>query len=200
MGSIFRLLLGVPLAVIVVGGLFLLMYGLIKVDEIQLEEERDPVQIQIGRQIEDAQLVNQKRFERPALDQPPPPPPAIDRANFEPTVDGVAAAAPDFGTDVDIGSAFNPDREAQPLVRVPPSGFERCFDSNTVQESVSLEFNVTPTGQVVNVEVIDSTDSCYNRYAVRSAEKWKYQPKIVDGEPQWRYGVRTVIRFQAAAE
>ncbi|MEM1379203.1 MAG: TonB family protein [Pseudomonadota bacterium] len=196
MGGIIRAIIGLPVAGVVVVGLFLLMWLQIRPGEIELEDDRDPVNINIGRQIEDSAVRNERRFERPKLDAPPPPPPAIERQNFEPQVDGVRAAAPDFGTDVDIGSGFNPDRDAQPLVRVNPSGFERCIDRDEGEERVSLEFDVDPAGNVVNVEVINSTDRCYNRYAVRAAERWKYQPKIVDGEAVPRRGVRTVIVFQ----
>ncbi len=195
MGGIVRTVLGVPAAAVIVLGLFLVMWAQIKPGELGLEEDRAPVQVNITRQIQDSELVNQRRFERPKLDAPPPPPPAIERQNFEPAVDGVNAAAPDFGADVDIGSGFNPDRDAQPLVRVNPTGFERCIDSDVGQERVSLEFDVDPAGNVINVQVIDSTDRCYDRYAVRAAERWKYQPKVVKGEAVPRRGVRTVIVF-----
>ena len=200
MGGIVRAIIGLPVAGVVVVALFLVMWLQIRPGEIELEEGREPVNINITRQIEDSAVRNERRFERPKLDAPPPPPPAIERQNFEPQVDGVRAAAPDFGTDVDIGSGFNPDRDAQPLVRVNPSGFERCIDTDTGEERVSLEFDVDPAGNVINVEVIDSTDRCYNRYAVRAAERWKYQPKIVDGEAVPRFGVRTVIVFAIQAE
>ena len=36
--------------------------------------------------------------------------------------------------------------------------------------------------------------------ATRAAERWKYNPKIVDGEAQPRFGVRTVIEFQIGSE
>lgn len=195
MGGIIRAIVGLPVAGVVVGFLFLVMWLQIRPGEIELEEGREPVNINITRQIEDSAVRNERRFERPKLDAPPPPPPAIERQNFEPQVDGVRAAAPDFGTDVDIGSGFNPDRDAQPLVRVNPSGWERCIDGDDTQR-VSLEFDVDPAGNVINVEVIDTSDRCYNRYAVRAAERWKYQPKIVDGEAVPRFGVRTVIVFQ----
>ena len=199
MGAIVRLLIGIPAAILVVGSLFLLMFYLIS-SELVVDEKKDPVKIELGQQIEDSEIVDQRKFERPQLDAPPPPPPAITRANFQPTVDGVQARAPSFDAEVDIGTAFNPDRDAQPLVRVPPQGFERCIGNKASVETVSLQFDVTPQGQVTNVEVVDSTDSCYNRYAIRSAEKWKYQPKIVDGEQAWRRGVRTSIRFEVGAE
>ncbi len=200
MGAIIRLVLGIPAAAVVVVGLFLLMWSQIRPGEVELEEDREPINIQITNQLEDSELVNQRRFERPKLDAPPPPPPAIERQNFEPQVDGVRAAAPDFGADVDISSGFNPDRDAQPLVRVSPSGFERCIDDEVGEERVRLQFDVTPEGNVVNVEVLDSTDRCYDRYAVRAAQRWKYQPKIVDGEAQPRRGVQTTIVFSIGAE
>ena len=200
MGSILRLLIGIPAAVIVVGALFLVMWGLIRDTEVDLGDEKDPVNISINQKLQDTEVVDQRKFERPQLDDVPPPPPAIDRANFEPSVEGVQAKAPSFEADVDVSSGFNPDRDAQPLVRVPPSGFERCIGNKAGTETVSLEFDVTPDGRVTNVSVVDTTDSCYNRYAVRAAEKWKYNPKIVEGEQAWRRGVRTNITFQVAAE
>lgn len=200
MGAIIRLVLGVPLAAVVVVGLFLLMWSQIRPGELNLEEDREPISISITNQLEDSELVNQRRFERPKLDAPPPPPPAIERQNFEPQVDGVRATAPNFGADVDINSGFNPDRDAQPLVRVNPTGFERCIDDEEGEERVRLQFDVTPEGNVVNVEVLDSTDRCYDRYAVRAAERWKYQPKIVDGEAQPRRGVQTTIVFSIGGE
>ena len=200
MGSILRLLLGIPAAVIVVGALFLVMWSLIASNEVDLGEEKDPVNISITQKLQDTEVVDQRKFERPQLDDVPPPPPAIDRANFEPSVEGVKAKAPSFEADVDVSTGFNPDRDAQPLVRVNPSGFERCIGDRAATETVSLQFDVTPDGRVTNVEVVDTTDSCYNRYAVRAAEKWKYNPKIVDGEQAWRRGVRTNITFQVGSE
>ena len=199
MGSILRIIIGIPVAAIVVGALFLVMAGLIRQD-LNLGETKEVERIEIGQQIQDRELTDTRRFERPTLDEPPPPPPAIQRQNFQPSVEGVQAAPPSFDAQTDIGTAFNPDRDAQPLVRVPPQGFERCIGSKAATEVVTLEFDVTPAGQVTNVQVVNSTDSCYNRYAVRSAEKWKYQPKIVDGEQAWRRGVRTSIKFQVGAE
>lgn len=199
MGSILRSIIGIPVAAFIVVGLFLIMYNLVKPPEERTEESTTPPSIQIGRKIDDSEVVNQKRFERPALDQPPPPPPAINQQTFKPSVDGVQAATPTFDANVDIGSAFNPDRDAQPIVRIPPSegDFVRCIRSDEAKtERVSLEFDVTPDGQVTNVRVLDSTDRCYERSAIRAAQRWKYRPKVVDGKNEPRFGVRTVIRYE----
>ena len=200
MGSILRLLIGIPAAVIVVGALFLVMWGLIADSDVEVGEERDPVNISINQKLQDTELVDTRKFEKPVLDDVPPPPPAIDRANFEPTVEGVQAKAPSFEASTEIGSAFNPDREAQPLVRIPPEYPQRCASRHRQRESVVLQFDVTPAGQVTNVQVVNSTEGCFDRNAIRSAERWKYQPKIVDGEASWRRGVQTVIQFDPPAE
>lgn len=196
MGSLIRSILGIPFAGVIVVFLFLLMFGLIRVEEVGPPESKDPVNINIGRQIDDSEVTNQKRFERPQLDQPPPPPPAINQANFRPTVDAVPAATPSFEANVELGSAFNPDRDAQPLVRLEPSNWERCIDSDNFVERVTVEFDVTPEGQTTNINIVASSDSCLNRAARRAVQRWKYQPKIVDGKPEPRFKVRTQFTFQ----
>lgn len=203
MASIFRSVLMFPIAGVIVVALFLLMWGLIFTDELPPPPESDQVDINFSRQLQDSEVRNQKVFERPALDDPPPPPPAVNQQTFQPVVEGVQAVAPEFDTSLDLGSGFNPDRDAQPLVRIPPQArdFERCIRSDDLRtERVLLEFDVNPQGQVVNVEVVDSTDTCYERAARRAAERWKYQPKVVEGQAQPRIGVRTVIEFQVGGE
>lgn len=198
MGSIVRLVIGIPLAAIVTGLLFLFMSAMIR-QELKLADAEDAVQINITAQIDDTQLNNaQKDFNRPTLDAPPPPPPAVNDPSNRPALDGVRAEIPTIDANLNIGSGFNPDRDAQPLVRIPPQFPDRCQGRAGAEERVSLRFDVTPDGQTTNIEVVDSTNSCFNRAASRSVERWKYQPKIVDNEAQPRRGVQTVIVFQLA--
>ncbi|PQA85833.1 energy transducer TonB [Hyphococcus luteus] len=196
MGSFVRLILGVPGAVIVTGGLFLFMAGMIRSD-LRLEEEKSAVSINITQQLDDSDINNANReFKRPTLDAPPPPPPAVNDPSNRPALDGVSAQIPEINADLNIGSGFNPDRDAQPLVRIPPQYPERCMSRAAASESVLVQFDVTPDGQTTNIEAVDSTNSCLNRAAIRSVERWKYQPKIVDNTAEWRRGVQTVITFE----
>lgn len=200
MGSALRLIIGVPVAAIVTFGLFLFMAAMIRQDP-RLNDAEDAVNISITAQIEDTDLSNaRKEFKRPTLDAPPPPPPAVNDPSNRPALDGVAAAIPEINANLNIGTGFNPDRDAQPLVRIPPQFPDRCQSRASAEERIYLQFDVTPDGQTTNIEAIDSTNSCFNRSAIRSVERWKYQPKIVDNEPQWRRGVQTVIIFQLAEE
>ncbi len=200
MGSAVRLFIGIPVAALVTGLLFLFMSAMIR-QQVRLDEEQAAVNISITAQLQDSDLTSiNKEFKRPTLDAPPPPPPAVNDPSNRPALDGVAAAIPEINADLNIGSGFNPDRDAQPLVRIPPQFPDRCQGRADTEERVSLRFDVTPDGQTTNIEVIDSTNSCFNRAAARSVERWKYQPKIVDNEAQPRRGVQTVIVFQLAEE
>jgi len=198
MGSIVRLFFGAPLAILVTAALFLLMAGLIFSDIVKVDEDSDTISINLSRKITDSSANRSAdEFDRPKLDAPPPPPPAINNTDFKPELGAVAVAAPSFDAKVDLGTGFNPDRDAQPLVRIPPDFPDRCKSDKVGQvETVIVEFDVTPDGQVVNVKVISSTNTCLNRNSIRAAQRWKYQPKIVDGEAKPRYGVRTKFSYR----
>ncbi len=197
MNSLIRLFAGVPGAVIVTSLLFMLLATVISTRQnVQLTEDRS-VEINVTRQIEDSADRRMEDFQRPVLDQPPPPPPTVTDPSFRPSVSMQMGALPDMsGVDIDIGTGFNPDRDAQPLVRIPPQYPQRCMARARDVETVVLEFDVSPEGTVINPEVIDSTNSCFERAAIRAVQRWRYNPKIVDNVEQPRFGVRTAIDFE----
>jgi protein TonB len=199
MGALARFIFSLPSAVLVTALLFLAMAYLIK-QTAKLDEEKDAPNIDITAQLQDSDLRSNKEFKRPTLDTPPPPPPATNDPSNRPALGGVRASIPTIDANLKIGSGFNPDRDAQPLVRIPPQYPERCQSRAGTEERVLLEFDVTPDGTTTNIKVVDSTNSCFNREASRSVERWKYQPKIVDQEPQWRRGVQTTVVFQLEEE
>jgi protein TonB len=199
MGSLGRLIFGIPGAAIVTAALFLAMAYLIR-QQAQLDEERDAISIEITAQLQDSDINANKEFKRPTLDTPPPPPPATNDPSNRPALDGVRAAIPQINANLNIGTGFNPDRDAQPLVRIPPQYPERCQTRAGDSESVLVEFDVTPEGTTTNIRVVESSNSCFNREAMRSVERWKYQPKIVENKAEWRRGVQTTITFELAPE
>ncbi len=196
MSNVIRLIVGVPGGIIVTVFLFLVLAAMISSrGNVQLDEDRS-VQINVTRQLQDTQTQQQQDFQRPVLDQPPPPPPTVTDPSFRPTQAVQMGELPDMSNvDLDMGTGFNPDRDAQPLVRIPPQYPQRCMTRADPVETVVLQFDVTPEGNVVNPEVIDSTNSCLNRAAIRAVQRWKYNPKIVDQVAQPRFGVRTAIDF-----
>ena len=198
MGSI-RLIIGFPIAAVVTVALFLLMRYLVLTDFQLPEETGDVAQFSITRQIEDEDVSrrNSERMQRPEkLEQPPPPPPPQQQKSASPDLRGAGGALPDFSQSLNLSGGFNPDRDAQPLVRIPPRYPERAL-SRGVEGWVLVQFNVTPEGEVVNAEIIDGEPKgMFDRSAIRAVENWKYQPKIVDGKPAPRFGVQTVFTFK----
>lgn len=196
MSNMIRLILGLPGALIVTALIFLVLATVVTTrQDVQLTEDRS-VQINVTRQLQDTADQRAEDFQRPVLDQPPPPPPTVNDPSFRPQPTAQIGALPDLSNvDVEIGVGFNPDRDAQPLVRIPPQYPQRCMARAEDSESVLVEFDVTPEGTVVNTRVIESSNSCFNRAAMRAVERWRYNPKIVDDTAQPRFGVRHVLEF-----
>jgi protein TonB len=199
MGSLARLFVGVPVAAVVTAVLFLFMAYMIR-QQAKLQEEQEAIKIDVTAQIQETDLSRTKQFKRPVLDTPPPPPPAVHDPSNRPAIGGVRAAIPTLDVNLRLGSGFNPDRDAQPLVRIPAIYPDRCKERARDREHVQVEFDVAPDGTTTNIKVVDSTNTCLNSAAVRSVEKWKYQPKIVDGQAQWRRGVATTVTFELLPE
>ena len=89
------------------------------------------------------------------------------------------------------------NRDAQPILRVPPQDFEGCIRSARGRNLVTvlLEFDVTEAGETTNIQVLESDDDCFDASAIGSVATWRYVPRIVDGAAAPRMGVRTSIRY-----
>ncbi len=71
--------------------------------------------------------------------------------------------------------------------------------SRGIEGYVVLEYTVTKLGTVLNPIVIEAEPATiFNKAAIRSALKYKYKPRVVDGVPQDVKGVRTRVTFKLA--
>ena len=70
MGSIARLIFGLPGAALMTALLFLIMSNMIRQD-VQLDEVREAMSIDITQQLKDTALNSSKQIQRPTLDTPP---------------------------------------------------------------------------------------------------------------------------------
>lgn len=109
----------------------------------------------------------------------------------------VSMSAPTMGTGMDIGGlGFGvSDGEYLPIVKVAPVYPARAAQRG-LEGYVIVEYTVTRTGATRDPVVIESTSSLFDRAAVESALKYKYKPRVIDGEPVEVPGVRTIIRFE----
>ena len=135
----------------------------------------------------------------------PPPPPDVDEpppSMPKPTLDsnvsvGMEIGLVDVDIDVDVsGTGYSSDGEYLPIVKVAPI-YPRRAQSRGIEGYVLLEFTVTTTGSVRDPSVIEAKPpGVFDRSAINAALKFKYKPKVVDGEPIEVAGVRNLITFQ----
>jgi protein TonB len=68
---------------------------------------------------------------------------------------------------------------------------------NGVEGWVKLVFSIDSSGQVKDVEVIDSQPKrTFDRAAKQALKKWKYKPQVIDGEAVIRQGLQVVLDFK----
>lgn len=90
------------------------------------------------------------------------------------------------------------DSEYHPLVKTAPI-YPALAASNGIEGYVVVEFTVTRSGSVKDVVVVQSSDDLFVEAAVQATYKFKYKPRIIDGEPIEVSGVRNRISFRVRA-
>ncbi|MEM7218895.1 MAG: energy transducer TonB [Pseudomonadota bacterium] len=196
-----RFVIGVLLGALATLGLFWLMQSLIANDMPNLKEGANIDITDIVRVEEDQELEIKKR--KP--DPPPPPdepPPDMPTPEFESSdvSQGVDIGAVDVNVDLNVGGTggFTQDGEYLPIVKVAPI-YPRRAQTRGIEGYVVLEFVVTKSGAVRDPVVIEAKPpGIFDRAAINAALKFKYKPKVVNGEPIEVPGVRNRITFELA--
>lgn len=202
MGNALRWLIGIPVAAVVTVGLFVLMTVLISA-EFEPEEKVETATFEINPKVEDIKVIEREtQIDQVKKVVTPPPPPQIERAQADKPTERIASlegAVPEFETpQIDRGDfkIAVSDRDAQPLVRIPPIMPTRAEKSGHCK----VRFDVSPEGQPFNVNATYCTSSVFERASIKSVEKWKYNPKVVDGRNVARSGVESQITFRLTDE
>ena len=202
MKTILRLIIGIPIAAIVTFGLFTLMQILIFTDANPLEDEREDLRFDINPEVEELNArTRDTSIDDVSRVDPPPPPPQIERAAADlPTesLSTIVGSIPDFDApQLNSGNvSFNvSDRNAQPLVRIPPQYPARAAERG-LEGSCNMRFDVTPDGTPTNVEAVSCTSATFSRASIRAVERWRYSPKVENGVPVARRGVETTIEYE----
>jgi len=202
MGSFIRWLMGIPAAALVVFGLFILMISLIS-SEFKPEEKSENATFELNPTVEDIETLERETvIDRVERVNTPPPPPQIERAQAEKPQERIASlegSVPDFEAPKIDRSDFKiavSDRDAQPLVRIPP-----VMPPNAEKSGhCTVSFDVSPDGQPFNVNATYCSSKVFRRATTKSVERWKYQPKIQDGVAVGRTGVVNKVTFRLVDE
>lgn len=217
-----RLLLGLLIAVIVNYGLFTLMQKMVSGDGVDTEVSNEIQVLDFVRVEKEEQPLETKKREVPKKPPPPekqPPPPAASAPQVDqpdvprPDLDAPQIDVPldlaggpqlgDFKADpapspspsvepVETSTQGSADNEVTPLVRIPPS-YPRSAQRRGIEGVVTVAFTITKNGTVKDPEVVDAEPAnIFNREALRAIKKWKFKPRVVDGQPQERRATQEI--------
>jgi len=196
--NLIRLIVGGLLALPVAGGLFFIMQYLIASADPQLDEEESFKLADIHMPERDIDVQRtEKKPDKP--EDPQEPPPDMDTPDVEMDVNAnVVNIAPQAKVQVDIGSGgmATGDGEYLPIVKVAPI-YPRRAQTRGISGYCIVEYTVTKTGSIRDPRAVDcDPEGVFERASVKAAEKFKYKPRVVDGEPIEVAGVQNKFTYE----
>ncbi len=197
----FRFGISILVAAAVTFGLVFLMQYLIATGKSALSEEGDRHFIDFVRVKKEEVVETKKRKPEkpPEPEAPPPSAPTPQFDNVDANMQVVNVAPASITTDEVMGvgglGLVPSDGDYLPIVKVAPIYPRRAL-SRGLEGHVIVEFTVTRTGTTRDVSVVESTSSLFEKAAMAAALKFKYKPRVVDGEAIEVPGVQNKITFK----
>ena len=175
----------IGLSVLVTLGLFFIMQFLVATGEMALQEGERFSPIDITMEDEEQSVQRKERAKPKKQEVRKPPPPARTQ---------LATNAPKSGPTVDFNTGFSNDmnigigtaaidRGAYPKFRVQQQ-YPRRAQERGIEGWVIVRFTITKTGGVRDAMVLESSSSLFERSALKAVSQYKYEPLVVNGEPQ----------------
>lgn len=139
----------------------------------------------------------QDKPEKPENLEPPPEaqvielqPPQLDSENIK-----ISAPIISLSGSPTLGLAGG-EGDYLPIVKVQPIYPQRALNRG-ISGYVIVEFTVSKTGSIKDIVVIEAQPKgIFDRAAIKAAGKFKYKPRIVDGEAVEVTGVQNKITFR----
>jgi len=200
--NLVRVITAGVLALAVTFGLFVLMHTLIEAN-MKAPEEGEQTKI-ADIHMPERKIETKFDTEKPDKPEEPeePPPEAPEPEFVTPDIDpgAVQIGAPKVNANLNVAGigGFSSDGEYLPIVKVQPVYPRRAL-SRGLEGYVIVEFTVTKSGAVKDVVVVEAEPkNIFNRAAMKAAAKFKYKPRVIDGEPIEVPGVQNKITFAIA--
>jgi protein TonB len=196
-----RYIISALVAIVVTALLFFGMQALIQSgDGVASDPVKGNVLDFVRLKKEETVQKKERKPQKPPKPKEPPPPMAPQTAS---TDSAQTASNFDFSTNVDTnidlaaGLALDSgDGEYLPIVKVAPVYPRRAL-SRGIEGFVIVEFTVTTSGTVESPRVLQAEpEEIFNRAAMDAATKFKYKPRVVNGEAVEVAGVQHRITFQ----
>jgi protein TonB len=201
-GNLIRLVIGLVTATAVTLSLFWLMQYLIETADRSLNEDAagnlvDFVRVKRNEEIERRQLKPKKP---PPPESAPPQPPTPQLDNLNPNAEKIAISAVPVETDIEMTGGFSlgiGEGDYLPIVKVAPIYPNRAL-TRGVEGFCVVQYTVTRQGTTKDPFVVEDqcTSSLFHRASVNAALKFKYKPRIMDGEAVQVPGVQNKFTYE----
>ena len=195
--SLFRTAISVLLAIVVVLALFLIMRTLIDGNFVNPEVD-DRMVAELVRLPDDIELQNSTPKPDKAED-PEEPPPDMEMEQLDVNMDvDIENVAPRANINISIGTGTmaQGDGEYLPIVKVAPI-YPRRAQTRGISGYCIVEYTVTTSGAIRDPRAVDCQPSgVFDKASVKASLKFKYKPRVVDGEPIEVAGVRNKFTYE----
>lgn len=200
MSVVFRSLVGVLVAFPIALGLFWLMNSLI---DRQFENEEVKAQKVAEIIVPDKEIeTNVKEVLPEKVEDPDEPPPDMEPLDFNTDLDIVAAnIAPSVSVSISINASglSSGDGEYLPIVKVAPI-YPRRAQTRGITGYCIVTYTVTTTGAIRDAYVENEADcspkGIFERASLKAALKFKYKPRVVDGQAIEVAGVQNKFTYE----
>ena len=197
MGNPVRMLVSLALAIPVTVGLFMIMHSLIDRDyenpEVEARKIADLVQPDEEIQLETTTPKPDK------VEDPEEPPTEMEMMQLDLDMDtNIENVAPSAKVSVDISSSgmSSGDGEYLPIVKVAPI-YPRRAQTRGITGYCIVEYTVTKSGSIRDPQPVDCQPSgVFESASVKAALKFKYKPRVVDGEAIEVAGVQNKFTYE----
>jgi len=198
----FRIITGALLGVVITAALFWFMQYLIESADRQLNEDTaghliDFVRLKRDETIQRRQLKPKKP---PQPDSPPPQPPTPQLENLDPNAEKIAIQAAPVETDIEMSGGFSlgvGEGDYLPIVKVAPIYPQRAL-SRSIEGYCVVQYTVTRNGTIRDPFVVEGqcTSSLFEQASIQAALKFKYKPRIMDGQAVEVPGVQNKFTYE----
>ncbi|ABD79620.1 energy transducer TonB [Saccharophagus degradans] len=194
-----RLISSLIPAVAITAGLLLLMHFLINAN-IKAPEEGEAFKIP-EITMPEREIETEYDTKKPAKpDEPEQPPPELPEPEFQDAdIEATVSIQPTVKANLDVGGigGFASDGDYLPIVKVAAKYPQRAA-ARGIEGYCIVMYTVTKTGETRDVVVDDCPESIFARESIKAAERFKYKPKVINGEPVEVPNVRNRFTFEMA--
>ncbi len=141
-----------------------------------------------------------RRPEKPLAPEAPPQEaiqPRTDAVEESEVVVEVPVAPVDVGVEMNVSGLglVASDGDYLPIVKIAPM-YPPVAQSRGIEGYCLVEYTVTTAGTVKDVTVVEADPKgIFDKVSISAALKFKYRPRVVNGEPIEVRGVRNMFRY-----